>query len=257
MKLPARPHDDLSWRIEGTPDIFEFDLGLHESYFPLEDELHFQALSTALIHFTKEIWPRFPESKAILYRGSADFSSFFQWTERQEENYEVWKRERPRLPEIHRKRLFCAEAFATYFQMLAHRLPDELPLTLVLDVQNTGTLAETLHLLSPERFAHFIVDSGFHFTSSLGVCFPGDEECSGEVIEKIDALSKELPSFRPVYEPLLTEQWEGLDELIVFKEALTAWGERKLKGFQAAGGKVRMFSVLTQKDRHEYQCALS
>ena len=236
MKLSAKPHDDLQWPIEGSPSLFEFDLGLHEPYFPLEDELHFQALSAALTYFAKEVWPRFPESSAILYRGSADFSQFFRWSETQEANYALWKTERPAAPEAHLKRLFCAEAFITYFQMLAHRLPDELPLTLILDPKNTGTLAETLHLLSPERFEHFTVDSGLHFASSLGVCFPPDAECSGEILSKIDLLLETLPSFRPVYEPLLTEQWDGLDEIIVF--ALTPQGKRKLKGFEAAGGEV-------------------
>ena len=238
MKLSARPSDDLDWKIEGNHSLFEFDLGLHDPYFPLEDELHFQALCAGLNHFTKEVWPRFPEAKAILYRGPADFSQFFRWSESQETNYAAWKEDRPKISEVHLKRLFCAEAFVTYFQMLAHRLPDELPLTLILDAKGTGSLAETLHLLSPERFEHFIVDSGMKFDSNIGVCFPPDTECSERVLEKIDALLKTLPSFKPVYEPLLTEQWDGLDDIIVFKEALTERGKRKLKGFEAAGGKV-------------------
>lgn len=238
MKLPARPSDDLNWKIEGDHSLFEFDLGLHEPYFPLEDELNFQSLCAGLNHFAKEVWPRFPESKAILYRGSADFSTFFRWSESQEANYKIWKEERPIAPEAHLKRLFCAEAFVTYFQMLAHRLPDELPLMLILDPKNTGTVAETLHLLSPERFEHFIVDFGMKFDSNVGVCFPSEEKCSGEILEKIDSLLKKIPSFKPVYESLLTEQWDGLDDLIVFQEALTDRGKRKLKGFEAAGGKI-------------------
>lgn len=244
MKLPAKPHDDLHWHIEGSPKIFEFDLGLHEPYFPLEDELHFQALSAALTHFSKEIWPQCPESSAILYRGSADFSISFRWTEVQEANYKIWKENHPPAVESHLKRLFCTEAFVTYFQMLAHRLPDELPITLILDLQNTGTLAETLHLLSPERFDHFTLHTGLSFSSPLGVCFPPDRECSGEILQRMDFLLTTLPSFRPVYEPLLTEQWDGLDEIIVFADALTPQGERKLKGFQAAGGSVtRIFGA--------------
>lgn len=239
MKLSAKPHDDLNWQIEGQPTLFEFDLGLHEPYFPLEDELHFQALSAALTHFTKTVWPQFPETKAILYRGPADFSSFFRWSERQEVNYQDWKGERPPNDEAHLKRLFCAEAFVTYFQMLAHRLPDELPLSLVLDEKNTGTLAQTLHLMSPERFEHFTVETGERYESKLGVCFPSDERCSGGILKEIDALLPTLESFKPVYEPLLTEQWDGLDEIYVFSEALTPQGERKLKGFIAAGGVVK------------------
>lgn len=236
MKLAARPHDSLDWKIEGTPSVFEFELGLTEPYFPLDDELHFQSLAAALTHFTKEVWPRFPDSKGILYRGKADFSLFFRWTEAQEENYRIWKGERPAGSEAHLKRLFCAEAFVNYFQMLAHRLPDELPLTLILDPSHTGNLAETLHLLSPERFEHFEVESGFKYESNVGVCFPPDEACTIEVLEELDALMKTLPSFKPVYEPLLTEQWDGLDEIYVVK--VTERGKRKLLGFEAAGGKV-------------------
>ena len=238
MKLRARPSDDLHWEIEGSPKVFEFDLGLHDPYFPLEDELHFQALSLGLTHFTKTVWPKHPESRAILYRGNGDFGAFFSWSEAQEANYLTWKEERPEALEAHLKRLFCAEAFVTYFQMLAHRLPDELPLTLVLDVKHTGSLAETLHLLSPERFEHFAVESGLQFSSQLGVCFPEDSRCSGTFLGKMEELLKTLPSFKPVYEVLLTEQWDGLDEILVFRETLTERGERKLRGFEAAGGKV-------------------
>lgn len=238
MKLSLRPHDDLHWKVEGDISVFELDLGLSDPYFPLEDELYFQSLSVGLTHFTQKVWPRFPNARGILYRGSADFSPFFRWSEKQETNFQSWKEERPLQKEAHLKRLFCAEAFVTYFQMLAHRLPDEFPLTLVLDARNTGTLAQTLHLLSPERFEHFHVESGLCFASSIGVCFPSDERCSEAVLEKIDRLLQALPSFKPVYEPLLTEQWDGLDELYVFPEAMSPQGERKLRGFKAAGGVV-------------------
>ena len=238
MRLPAKPHDDLNWKIEGNPSIFELDLGLHEPFFPLEDELHFNALAAALTHFTKEVWPRFPESKGILFRGNADFSTFFRWTESQESNYQIWKEDRPKGDEAHLKRLFCAEAFVAYFQMLAHRLPDELPLSLLLNTENTGTLAQTLHLLSPERFEHFQVDCGLHYQSHIGVCFPPDSECGVKELAQLDALMSRLPSFKPVYENLLTEQWDGLDEIYVLTDALTQRGRRKLMGFEAAGGKV-------------------
>lgn len=236
MKLSARPEDDLLWNIEGTPAVFEFDLGLNDPYFPLEDELRFNALAAALTRFTEEVWPRFPEAKAILYRGNADFSAHFLWSEAQEANFALWKEDRPAGDESHLKRLFCAEAFAAYFQMLAHKLPDELPVTLILDTENTGTLAETLHLLSPERFEHFQVES-LRFESNVGVCFPPDSECSKEVLKELDALMQELPSFKPVYETHLTEQWDGLDEIYIL--TVTERGKRKLKGFEAAGGKIR------------------
>lgn len=238
MKLSARPHDELNWQVEGQPPFFEFDLGLNDPYFPLEDELYFQSAAAALAHFSKEIWPKFPETPGILYRGSADFSTFFSWTERQLANFEAWKKERPENDEAHLKRMFCAEAFVAYFQMLAHRLPDEMELKIILDPKGLGTPAQTLQLLSPERFEHFIVEVGEPPESNLGVCFPGDSQLSREILKQIDELLPTLQSFRPVYEPLLTEQWDGLDQIIVFPEAVSPQGKRKLSGFLAAGGTV-------------------
>ncbi len=239
MKLFIRPEDDLNWNIEGEPSLFEFVF----APILLEDELYFNALAMGLTHFTREVWPRFPSSKAILYRGEADFSKNFLWTERQEANFLEWKADKPVGDEALQKRLFCAEVHVAYFQMLAHKLPDELPLILHLEAKETGTLAETLHLLSPERFEHFELQPGRAGESNIGVCFPPDTECGKEVLEKIDRLLSRLPHFKPVYENLLTEQWDGLDELYVFPEALTARGRRKLMGFEAAGGKVHEFGA--------------
>jgi hypothetical protein len=122
--------------------------------------------------------------------------------------------------------------------MLAHRLPDEMPIALLIDPPSGPTLAQTLHLLSPERFAHFELETGSRFSSPVGVCFPGDALCSSAILEKMDRLLATLGSFKPVYEPLMTEQWDGLDELYVFPEALSPQGRRKLMGFLAAGGRV-------------------
>ena len=237
MKLRARPEDDLQWKIEGDFEAFEFDLGLHLPFFPLEDPLYFSNLGAALTHFTETVWPKFPKKQAILYRGSLDFSQFFAWSETFEKQFKEWKEGMPLSDEAHLKRLFTIEAFVYYFQMLAHKLPDELSLKLIVDPTACGTLAQVHHLLSPERFQHFTIDSGFQHDSPIGICFPPDEECTGEILSKIDLLMERLPSFRPVYEHLLTEQWDGLDQLYIFPEAVTARGLRKLQGFEAAGGK--------------------
>lgn len=234
MKLFIRPEDDLNWSIEEDPKIFEFVLGS----IPLEDELYFNALAVGLGRFSTEVWPKFPASKAILYRGEADFSKNFLWTERQEANFLEWLSGMPEGNEAHQKRLFCAEVYIHYFQMLAHKLPDEIPLILHLEAKEIGTLAETFHLLSPERFEHFELQPEFCKTSTIGVCFPPDTKCSKEILEKLDRFLTTMPHFRAVYENLLTEQWDGLDVLYVLPEALTERGRRKILGFQAAGGEV-------------------
>ncbi len=254
IRIPAQPHELLDWQKQkeealkaiesGRQIVWEFDLGLNAPYFPLEDELRYQSLSLAMSGFTNEIWPQFQEKTAgaILFRGSADFSHFFQWSEKQEANWNIWKEGRLS-EEGHLRRLFCAEAFAAYFQMLAHKLPDELPLTLELDVRPIGTLAQTYHLLSPERFEHFLLEiEGLPETAkeaNIGICFPQDALCSQDVLNRLDLLfaSLKIPH-RVVYESTLSEQWEGLDTLYVFPDSLSVQGKRKLMGFSAAGGLV-------------------
>lgn len=239
MKLLLRPQDDLNWQIVETPEEFFLELGLNAPYFPLEDELHFQSLGLGLSHFGKEVWPKHMV-RGVIYQGSADFNRHFSWTEKQLANFEEWQSTKAPHDLAHLQRLFTAEAFIAYFQMLAHKLPDEMELVIRLDASNTGSLAQTLHLLSPERFEHFRLEWDAPKASALGVCFPPDSLCSSEILKHIDEILAQ-GSVKAVYEPLLTEQWDGLDELIVFPEALSPQGRRKLAGFEAAGGVVREF----------------
>lgn len=260
--LDCTPSSSLDWNMEKFPKegplFFYFDLGLEAPYFPIDDEMRFQSLSLALNKFTSEIYPRFQDriSGAVLYRGSADFSSHFLWTDKQMENFELWKRERPPSNETHWRRLFTADAFVHYFQMLSHRLPDELPLYLLLDAKGTGTLAERHHLFSKERFEHFLVATkDLAHTCGLiwegekieeskekaksALCLPMDAACSENVLKTIDEKMGILKTpYRVISEAHLTEQWDGVDELYVLENVLTSQGLRKIKGFLAAGGKV-------------------
>jgi hypothetical protein len=254
IRLPARITDDLNWSFQKTQGLeavgrgekifWEFDLGLSASYFALEDELLFHSLSLSLTTFTKELWPLFQKSTegACLYNGSIDFSSHFLWSDKQQMNWNNWKKERPPAREGHLRRLFCADSFAFYFQMLSHRLPDELPITLILNGHGCGTLAETLQLISKERFEHFTVelkDIPVSRAPSIAVCFPEEMLCSQEILEKMDRIFDgfEKP-IRVIPEPFLTEFWEELEYLYVLSEAVTQSGKRKLMGFCASGGTV-------------------
>jgi hypothetical protein len=244
--LPCRTIDDLDWTsILASIDLlekieWEFDMGLNAPYFPIDDELYFSSLKLALSRFTKDIWPLYAErtTGATLYRGSADFASFFLWTGGQEENWNVWKETRLAAPEAHLRRLFCADAFAHYFQMLAHALPDELPVTLHFCIQGCGSAAERRQLLSRERFEHFHLVTE-ESTASLAICMPEEALCSGTILAKLDQLLTTLiEPYRIIEEAFLTELWEGVDRLYVIPEAISVQGKRKLMGFCAAGGLV-------------------
>ena len=268
IRLPCTASDNLNWKsvLEGISGqvFWQFDLGLDAPYFPLEDELHFQSIKLALSLFTKDVWPLYQEQTigACLYKGSSDFSSFFCWSERLEENWTAWAAERSQTSESHLRRLFCANAFAHYFQMLAHALPDELATYLFFDTRGCGTNAEMLQLVSKERFEHFLVatqgirgwdglvwEEGKALRTgeggSFAVCLPEEALCTGPILHKLDCLFDRLLSpFRVIPEPFLTELWEGVDFLYVFSEALSPQGKRKLLGFCAAGG-----TVIVEGDR--------
>lgn len=243
ITLSCRPSDSLDWDFQTIPKegtiFWRFDLGLEDPFFPIDDEMRFASLSLALTKFTQEIWPIYQERTfgAVLYRGSAEFS----WGE----------------PQTHVRRISCANAFANYFQMLAHRLPDEMPLYLLLDATGLGSLAERHHLLSRERFEHFLVATkGLAHTNGLlwegegvinpqvikaseALCLPTESMCSGEVLQRLETQMKRIKKpFRVISEAFLTEDWEGVDILHVLRGTLTIQGERKIKGFEAAGGVV-------------------
>lgn len=247
IPLPVHPADELRW--EGPRELaftagdqkitWELDLGRY-----LEDELSTQAICLALSFFSREFYPHFAaQTEAIsLYRGTANFASLFSWNERQQEKWELWKKERPASREKHLKRLFCADMWVFYFQRFAQHLPDEVPLLFQLNAEGCGTRAEKEQLLSKERFHPFTLEVD-GLTSIPHAClafyFPEEAICSSAVLEKIDFLFEKIPlPFRIIQEPFLTEEWEGVDRFIVLSEALSPRGKRKLIGFCAGGGEV-------------------
>ena len=76
----------------------------------------------------------------------------------------------------------------------------------------------------------------------LGIYLPKDPMIDASVLAQLDRLIASLISeqtpFRIISEEKLTEQWDGLDRLIVPEKAISTQGKRKLLGFIAAGGTV-------------------
>lgn len=260
VKLSCEPHFDLDWKIPTTSKriVWEFQLGLESPFFPLGDELRFESLSAALKHFTQTVWPKYKEQSlgGILFRGSAEFQTHFLWTDQQKENERLWIEEKG----CSDRELFCADAFAAYFQLLAHRLPDDLPLVLCFDARSIENRSRALRLLSKERFEHFLLalrsenwpmpglrweGEAFSFVpngASLGICIPPAAALTDDCLVRLEKIMERLDAkgilFRAIPEAFLSDQWEGLDEICVLPEALSVQGKRKLRGFSAAGGQV-------------------
>ena len=223
IELPCQPHHDLDWSFQlskakesGKKIVWYFNLGLEDPSFPLEDEMRFASIALALQQFTKDVWPNFQEQTLAmsLYKG--------------------------RLVE-----------FSMYFQMLAHKLPDEAPIWLLFDVELTGSLSRGLTSIFTDGFEHFEIAlqgkslpvDGYVWDEekivyqscdlSTGAVFPTDIRAA----ILFDQLLATEPA-RVVQEAYLADQWEGLDRLLVLTDSLSTQGKRMLKGFEAAGGEV-------------------
>ena len=130
----------------------------------------------------------------------------------------------------------AATVFGHYLHRLVSFLPDEaIPYCLFKD-QGSFTLGETAQLLSQDRFLHvnLWLDPP---DSTCAVLLPPDELCSPEIIRKLDEVLKVHP--RVIPERRLNELWGGVDELIVFEEAISTQGKRQLLGFEASGGIIK------------------
>jgi len=223
VELPCHPSHDLNWSTQlGLAKGFKgnivwyFNLSLEDPFFPLEDELRFSSLALALQQFTKEVWPLFQEQTLALslYRG----------------------------PIVD---------FVLYFQMLAHKLPDEAPIWLLFEIESQVPVYQALQMVFLDGFEHFTIAlagkqlplEGYRWdqekivyqslSSKIGAVFPADPKAIG----RFDALLSHGP-VRVVHEVYLAEQWEGLDRLLVLANSPTIQGNRLLKGFLATGGDV-------------------
>jgi hypothetical protein len=245
VRLPARLSDDLTWIVgeagelecahkmvaEGKFLFWEIDLGLEDLQLMPEDSSSFYSFSLALEEFTKRVWPNFQEHTfgVSLYRGGADFSSLFPSSH--------WEREGSD------EQLHTTQLFSEYLHRLVSFLPDAALIFALIDLPAELSFARQCQLFSKERFEsiHLGFQSG-HALATVGICLPGDDHITRSVLEQFDAaaagLIAEGTPFRVVAEEKLTEEWDGLDRLIVFPSAVSARGKRKLLGFIAAGGVV-------------------
>lgn len=80
---------------------------------------------------------------------------------------------------------------------------------------------------------------------AVGLYLPQDKFLDAFLIEELDQvilkLNADQTAFRIIPEEKLTEQWDGINELLVPSQAISGQGRRKLLGFAAAGGSISTF----------------
>lgn len=271
IRMDGRINSDLDWKgaavqaakaIEnGLAILWEINLGLFDQLkLPLESQTQFLSLTLSLEHFRDTLWKEFSYHSIglILYRGSADFSQFFQDDSDQLGHFEEWLNEHFSTKYKNRSELaafFFRDVAVEYLSLLAMRLPEFIPAYLALDASSL-TIERQLQLLNPDRFDLFqliIKGSELPFKVvgdeiKVGVCLPlmdcYDPDQWRGIEEAIRQLREKSIPYKLISESRLITRWEGLDYLIFAPEGLSSQGKRKLQGFCAAGGTVVSVSTL-------------
>ncbi len=228
---------DLRWDkeltlAEGAEHIvWEIELG----QFSLTDEMTFLSLQIALKHFVKTLWFPFKDKteRVIVYRSSLDFDTF-SWDATQKAFFDESGQA---------ERFYCVEAISDYLHRLTALLPEELELSVVFNRGRVASLVEALLLTSKERFSYLKVElEGVRFTENAerGLLLPSEDLLDD--YELVEGFLEE--SMRIIPESLLSESWDGLNELIIFSDYVSPMGLRQLLGFVASGGKLLVVGPL-------------
>lgn len=310
IPLRAGLKEDLKWDAayekavnavnRGQCILWELDLGFSRADLPLSDAGQYLSFQIALDHFRDTLWKEFSGHTLglVLFKGPADLCDVFIWDEQQLSRFNEWLQDsfqevallnaeiegewkslgevQPQSLRGHSKgmrilRLFCADLFADYMNLLSSSLPAEVQLFLMLDCSMIGSLAERLQLISLERFSryHLILRGDCYQFPCLAwgegdtqigrvganplpmqkpsekrvaVLLPSSEVFSFQPFEKtansIHQLHQQNVPVRLIPEAFLTTQWDGVDFIVVEPSGVTSVGKRMLQGFCAAGGTV-------------------
>ncbi len=210
-RLDASLASSLEWEVEiAAPDIlWELDFGI-ESLAPAPLASYQLAVRT----FAERVWEKHAAQTVgvILYKGKV-----------------------PPFP---------IEEFADYLHHLAAALPDEVAPFALFDCEGDPMLFSKeifpyVHLgfrsgpIGAVRWGETI--EPLRYDGKVGVVLPLREKGL-----RFDELKPYLGgSYRLIAEPYITEEWDDLDELIIFPHLISSWGMRMVKGFEAAGGKIK------------------
>ncbi len=213
IELDASLSSDLKWKVgSNAPHIlWELDFQFERIHLT-----HLSSYQLAVKYFVESVWEKHQETTlgVILYKGEV-----------------------PSIP---------LDEFAEYLHYLSAYLPDAVPPFALFDCSGDPLL------FSKEIFPH--VHLGFRsgpigaikwentlkplrYDGSLGVVLPLRER--GIQFDAVDrCLGKLDRPYRLIAEPYIAEEWDELDELLIFPDLISSWGMRMVQGFEAAGGKI-------------------
>lgn len=265
VSLQADTQSSLDWseqiakaetaKNEGMGLVWDIQLGLFDNlYQPISSRSQLLSLQLALDQFDEKIWQHFCDDTygIFLYRDSLQFADVLPWDKTIENNFKEWSiKNFPEHSNLAKEgpiaNAFSANVAIDYFHLLLPHLPEEAETFLLFEAGQKQTLLEEAYLLNQERYGilhPLSIDSKHKYlneSATVGVCLPCVEECLPEHHLSLQAVFERLNNlhipYRIIPEEQLTGKWDGLDEIIVEKDAVCSQTKRKLQGFAAAGGK--------------------
>ncbi|NGX60855.1 MAG: hypothetical protein K940chlam9_00327 [Chlamydiae bacterium] len=241
LRSLLRWEEELSQAIrfvrDGKALFWELDFGRGEC---LGEEEHYLPLELASRHFVEKVYPDYCENTfgVGIYRGELPSDSAYR-----------------------------------ALRSLGAFLPENAPLFLLLDTSSIEERSLYFSTLSPFAYGPFSLairgewqgkypyafpsfswDSGPSPWGYIGtkqgeklasrelptaICLPEGEEGWKEIEKILDHLGDK--PFRAIPERVLTHEWDGVERLYVPSRGISFQGERKLRGFLAAGGHIERF----------------
>lgn len=281
LEAGIKAHLDWSQAIEAARDAIEkgyllrwhLDLGLfNQLAYPLSHRSQFLSLSLSIQHFLETIWPIFKENTQdiLLYKGSADYSHLFNWEEEQKEGLKKWLENAYKtidalneesdlsfvsFEDIHPVELqktkagrrwlalFCRDVSVDYLNLLIAHIPDEIPLTIELDVDHSDDFCLQAQLTARDKYerAHLKLSKEItQVDAPIAVCLPPSSLIKASAVQGLHEAMQKLQDtkqpFKIIPETFLITEWDELNVLIVTPQGVSSEGRRKLLGFCAAGG---------------------
>ncbi len=244
---------------QGRWILWELDLGLSSAQLTPEILSNPSALFLGIEEFCSQLLPSFKDFTfgVVLYRQERAFIEQFP--------PDLWKEEfeQTSCPGPEPYLVFCATLLSEFLHRQVSLLPDTLLAFALFDAAPFSSFALMAHLFLHERFEYLNLmflnvpalyqgscswgpdGKRSHFSKEIlwGLLLPCDSFIDISVLSHIDRAAEELQRknipFRLIAEERLTEQWDGLDQILVPSlEAISPQARRKLLGFVAAGGKL-------------------
>lgn len=250
--LLSGPKDDLLWEeeieeIKGLERVeIEFQLDLRSRAFRFRDPVGFYSRSIAMTEFNERIASLYaPKISAVfLYKGGVDFRAAIEVDASLREDFLLWKGEYFKEETDQVYRVFSIGVLMEYLHRLGAQLREDLSLFVELDFRAVTRISHQAELLANFYFPYIKPKvRGLLLqeeeSATLGVVLP---ELGRVPYDRLDAIFGELHEenipYRSIPEASIVELWHGIDDLIVLPDTLSPEGIRRLKGFNAAGGRV-------------------